>query len=414
MTEATRFLTSLAQALAKMSLYAEGHPARAGAANASLAQLRALQNVDPAPRFSFLGRAVVYGDHALRDLDDWDWSAKLSGAGVQRMEFPESVEPEEYREFLEELLTKVALVAGGKVRTLSEQSRARVTPIRFGAIGMRTNVEGAEPAPVEEEETLTDFDLTEEADVVSWMHDEVSAVRRLPLAEAETVVDSLMNAMHRDGNAFVPLLMLKEFDQYTTTHALNVAVLAMGLAERLRLSPREVRAYGIAGLLHDLGKVKVPAEILQKPGALTSEEAAIVQSHPVEGARLILDSDNRLDLSAAVAFEHHIMIDGGGYPARRTRRECHHASMLVHVCDVFDALRTHRPYRVAWETNAILAYITHCAGSQFHPEIAREFVAMLRERDVRHARARAIDDLPGLSTAADGARPLALAARCPL
>src|SRR4051812_5829677 len=105
MIDATRFLTSFAQALAKMSLYADGHPARAGAADASLGQLRELQKVDPAPRFSFLGRSVIYGDRALRELADWDWAAKLSGAGVQRVEFPESVESEEYRAFLEEILT---------------------------------------------------------------------------------------------------------------------------------------------------------------------------------------------------------------------------------------------------------------------------------------------------------------------
>ena len=140
-------------------------------------------------------------------------------------------------------------------------------------------------------------------------------------------------------------------------------------------------------------KVKVPVEIVQKPGALTPEERAIMCQHPVDGARLILESDNRLDLSAAVAFEHHIMIDGGGYPTRRSRRDCHHASMLVHVCDVFDALRTHRPYRVAWETNAVVDYITQRMNTEFHPDIARAFITMLRERELRDARADAIDGL---------------------
>jgi putative nucleotidyltransferase with HDIG domain len=394
MSEPIRFLTSLAQALAKMSLYADGHPTRARAADASFAKLRDLQQVDPTPRFSFLGRSVVYGDRAIRELADWDWSAKLSGAGVQRIEFPESVDAEAYRGFLEEILTSIALVAGGKVRSEAEQAQGRPTPIRFGAIGVRASQERAErieeePAP----EPPLSLDLTEEADVVMWMHDEVAAGGRLPLLEAEVVIDSLVNAMHQQANAFVPLLRLKEFDQYTTTHALNVAVLAMGLAEHLRLSTREVRAYGIAGLLHDLGKVKVPVELVQKPGALTPEEQAIMRHHPVDGARMILESDNRLDLSAAVAFEHHIMIDGGGYPTRRTRRDCHHASMLVHVCDVFDALRTHRPYRVAWETNAIVDYITQRTSTEFHPDIARAFVAMLRDRELRDARADAIDGL---------------------
>ena len=394
MTEAIRFLTSLAQALAKMSLYADGHPTRAKAADASFAQLRELQKVDATPRFSFLGPAVVYGDGAIRELSDWDWSARLSGSGIQRIEFPESVDPEEYRGFLEEILTNIALVAGGKLRSEADQALGRLTPIRFGAIGVRASQERA--ATIEEEETrepALQLDLTEEADVVMWMHDEVATSGRLPLVEAEIVIDSLTSAMHQQANALVPLLTLKEFDQYTTTHALNVAVLAMGLAEHLGLSTREVRAYGVAGLLHDLGKVKVPVEIVQKPGALTPEERAIMCQHPVDGARLILESDNRLDLSAAVAFEHHIMIDGGGYPSRRSRRDCHHASMLVHVCDVFDALRTHRPYRVAWETNAVVDYITQRMNTEFHADVARAFVTMLRERELREARADAIDGL---------------------
>jgi putative nucleotidyltransferase with HDIG domain len=394
MSEAIRFLTSLAQALAKMSLYADAHPTRAKAADASFAKLRELQQVDPTPRFSFLGRSVVYGDRAIRELADWDWSAKLSAAGVQRIEFPASVDAEEYRGFLEEILTSIALVAGGRIRSEAEQAQGRPTPIRFGAIGVRASQERSEV--IEEAgppEPALVLDLTEEADVVMWMHDEVAAGGRLPLLEAEIVIDSLVNGMHQQANALVPLLTLKEFDQYTTTHALNVAVLAMGLAEHLRLSTREVRAYGIAGLLHDLGKVKVPVELVQKPGALTPEEQAIMRHHPVDGARMILESDNRLDLSAAVAFEHHIMIDGGGYPSRRTRRDCHHASMLVHVCDVFDALRTHRPYRVAWETNAVVDYITQRTSTEFHPDIARAFVAMLRERELREARADAIDGL---------------------
>ena len=394
MTEAIRFLTSLAQALAKMSLYADGHPTRAKAADASFAQLRELQKVDARPRFSFLGPAVVYGDRAIRELSDWDWSARLSGSGIQRIEFPESVDPEEYRGFLEDILTNIALVAGGKLRSEADQALGRLTPIRFGAIGVRASQERS--ATIEEEDTrepALQLDLTEEADVVMWMHDEVATSGRLPLVEAEIVIDSLTSAMHQQANALVPLLTLKEFDQYTTTHALNVAVLAMGLAEHLGLSTREVRAYGVAGLLHDLGKVKVPVEIVQKPGALTPEERAIMCQHPVDGARLILESDNRLDLSAAVAFEHHIMIDGGGYPTRRSRRDCHHASMLVHVCDVFDALRTHRPYRVAWETNAVVDYITQRMNTEFHPDIARAFITMLRERELRDARADAIDGL---------------------
>lgn len=393
MNDATLYLTSLAQALAKMSLYTEGHPARARAADVSFERLRELQRADAVPAFSFLGREVIYAQRTLRDLADWDWAQRFSNAGVQRLEFQAEVSREEYHGFLEELLTQIALATGPRDRPLVAVSERRRTPIRFGAVAVRGGGDMEEDEAVEAAlDEQARLDLTEEADVVTWMHDEVTAAHHVPIAEAAAVVDSLTQAMHGSARALIPLLTLKEFDQYTTTHALNVSVLAMGLAGKLGLSSREVRHYGIAGLLHDLGKVRIPKEVLRKPGALTPEEMALMRGHTIEGARLILQSDRRLDLCAVVAFEHHIMIDGGGYPDRCTRRGCHDASRLVHVCDVFDALRTHRPYRVAWDTASILQYIERRIGTEFDPVVTRAFLEMIRGSEVRLARARSIDE----------------------
>ncbi|MFL5563751.1 MAG: HD-GYP domain-containing protein, partial [Gemmatimonadaceae bacterium] len=156
------------------------------------------------------------------------------------------------------------------------------------------------------------------------------------------------------------------------------SVLVMALAESLDLAQQDVRTFGIAGLLHDLGKVSIPTDILNKPGKLTDEERQIMQHHPVAGAKLIIESGRRLDLAAAVAHEHHIMINGKGYPTHHYHRDCHKASKLVHVCDVFDALRTRRPYRDAWETERVLTYIEERAGTEFEPESATAFVKMMR------------------------------------
>jgi putative nucleotidyltransferase with HDIG domain len=234
------------------------------------------------------------------------------------------------------------------------------------------------------------LDFHEEAAAVEWIHEEVRDREEVPLAEAEAVVGALTLAMHADSQVILPLLSLKEFDQYTTTHALNVSVLTMGLAEYLGLSAREVRAYGVAGLLHDLGKVRIPTEILRKPGKLTDAEFAVMQQHPVNGARIILESDRRLDLAAAVAFEHHIMIDGGGYPHRYCRRDCHRGSVLVHLCDVYDALRTKRPYRNGWDPESTLAYIERGLGAEFDADAGRAFIAMMREWEARAAEVGAL------------------------
>jgi putative two-component system response regulator len=103
-----------------------------------------------------------------------------------------------------------------------------------------------------------------------------------------------------------------------------------------------------------------------------------MQAHPVEGAKMIIESGRRLDLAAAVAHEHHIMINGHGYPTHHYRRDCHKASNLVHVCDVYDALRTKRPYRDAWEAERVLTYISERAGTEFEPSAANSFVNMMR------------------------------------
>ncbi|MEP6474518.1 MAG: HD domain-containing phosphohydrolase, partial [Gemmatimonadota bacterium] len=201
----------------------------------------------------------------------------------------------------------------------------------------------------------------------------------LPLLEAETVVRSLAVAMHSQGQMFMPLLQLKEFDQYTTTHASNVAVLAMALGEHLKLGSGLVRALGTAGLMHDLGKVKIPHDILVKPGAFTDAERAVMRRHPVDGAKLLLEREKGMELAAVVAYEHHIMLNGGGYPSMHFGRQCHYASKLVHVCDVYDALCTNRPYREAWSSEIALSYVEEKAGIEFEADIVASFCTMMRQ-----------------------------------
>jgi HD-GYP domain-containing protein (c-di-GMP phosphodiesterase class II) len=131
--------------------------------------------------------------------------------------------------------------------------------------------------------------------------------------------------------------------------------------------------------------VRIPIEVLTKAGKLTPDERVLMNRHPVEGARIILESEQELDLAAVVAYEHHIMLNGLGYPQVRYRRRCHEASNLVHVCDVYDALRTRRPYRDAWPVEQVLPYIEGRAGLEFDPEYVRAFIAMMRRWETQVA-----------------------------
>jgi len=376
MSDPVRFLVSFGQAVSTMALYNDGHPARERAVDRSYRCLRDLQQYDPHPRFSFLGEETIYQENALRELGDWEWASRLAQAGVQRMELEANVTREEYEEFLEEMMARITL----SFIDSAEARPARPSGIKVGTLGIRGDTRELQDTLAEEVPVATiSYALGEEAASIISMHKEVQERGKLPLAEAEAVVRSLSMAMHGDQEMILPLLQLREFDEYTTTHSLNVSVLTMALAESLGLAQQDVRTFGIAGLLHDLGKVNVPEEILNKPGKLTEDERMIMQQHPAAGAKLIIESGRRLDLAAAVAHEHHIMINGHGYPACHYRRDCHKASKLVHVCDVYDALRTRRPYREAWEADRVLTYIEERASTEFEPDAATAFVRMMRK-----------------------------------
>ena len=352
-TSAATFLTSLAQTVSAMSLYKDAHPARERSIDAALDAILRLQEEVVHPEFTFVGNEVVFQGRPLHALRRWGWGARLGAVGIQRLEFTGPVTRDDLEVFLEDVWARLT----GVFVSSAEARQTRPSAIQYGTVGIKG--QGEQLAEGEEREggRHVAYTLKEEVEAVDWLHGELKDDGGLHLLEAEAIVRSLSVAMHGDQQFLIPLVRLKQFDQYTTTHAMNVSVLAMALAEFIGLPPREVRAFGISGLMHDLGKVTIPAEILNKPGKLTDEERNVMNNHTIAGARIIIETEEQLDLAAVVAYEHHIKIDGGGYPSLRFPRACHQASNLVHVCDVFDALRTDRPYRGAWDTERVLGLL---------------------------------------------------------
>jgi HD-GYP domain-containing protein (c-di-GMP phosphodiesterase class II) len=242
----------------------------------------------------------------------------------------------------------------------NERRQLVATAIRFGSLrvmgGQGDAVAQAEKSEESEEETSElALSLAEEITTVGWIHEQ---------------------------KLLLPLVALKDFDQYTTTHACNVAVLSMGLAEAMGCSRAGIRSFGAAGLLHAIGKVRVPKEILTKPGRLTPEEMVVMATHPQEGARILLEKHKGMQMAAVVAYEHHVCIDGHGYPRFQWSRGCHFASRLVRVCDIYDALSTNRPYRKPWTSEQTLHYIEEKAGTEVDPAICSAFANMVRASNI--------------------------------
>jgi len=366
----TEWLLALAQALSALSLYDAGHPSRERAREVAFQRLEELLFENPEPAITFLGGEVVVGGRPLPGFDRWSWGGRFEKAGVQRIEMVGPVSHGAFFTFLDQLHLHLARapLPDGAVR----EGMQGEGPIRFGSVGLLQ-----EPPDSKGDWGAPDYTLQEETDALAWVMEQLRGGQDLDMVEVEFVVRSLMAAMHAGDRFLIPLLRMRDHDQYTTTHSLNVAVLSMALAEFLGVRPREVQGVGVAGVLHDIGKVKVDQALLVKPGRLTWEEREAIQRHPVEGARLLMDSDEGLELAAIVAYEHHIWHSGGGYPGFRYTRRCHPASQLLHVCDVFDAFATNRPYRDAWEHPRILEYIREGSGTEFDPVFALPFIRMM-------------------------------------
>jgi putative nucleotidyltransferase with HDIG domain len=379
MKDPVRFLAAFSQALSTIGLYGDQHPATARAVDTALERLQELQVSDSQLQFTFLSGEVLFGSETVPTLESWEWCTRFIKAGIERIEFTDTVQPDQFIRFLAHL----AVLLGIRSALTTDLWQMGASPIRYGQITVGENLGAANPTQLPVAALI--YSLREERDTIDWLHQEVQSGAKLPIVEADAVVRSLSIAMHADQAMILPLLQLKEFDQYTTTHSMNVAVLAMALGEFLELGGATVRALGVAGLLHDLGKVCIPKDILIKPGQLTDAERIVIREHPVVGARMLLASPDPMDLAAVVAYEHHIMLDGGGYPSLHDARGAQYASRLVHICDVYDALRTNRPYRQAWESEQTIAYIEGRAGVEFDPAIARSFTAMMRKWDHRIA-----------------------------
>lgn len=199
------------------------------------------------------------------------------------------------------------------------------------------------------------------------------------IGRAKEIVRAIAAQMATGEELVNPIRDLRTHDDYTFTHALNVCVISAAMCRSLGLAKGLVDAVSLAALCHDLGKERVPQEILNKKGTLDPEEKAVMDRHPVEGAALLLGLPDAVDpLLPIVAYQHHLGADGSGYPPQPASRKAHPASLLVAVADVYDALRTVRTYqepRSAWAACTVM--LDQCRRGILHEGYLGVFARLL-------------------------------------
>jgi len=224
--------------------------------------------------------------------------------------------------------------------------------------------------------------LIVEVDALRYAFAEVGAGRPLPVAEVEAAAEALT----LEPRAYDRKVLLQAIpegpEDYLPVHAVNVASLAAALATSLEMDDAAVRLVALSALLHDIGMSRLPAETLLREGGLEAEERIRLKEHPAVGARVIIAAEAGLELPAVVAFEHHLRLDGSGYPSVEPRRAPHRVSRMIQLCDIWHALRSERPYRAAWPPDIVLSFLSERAGFEFDAELTAAFTKLIRQHTV--------------------------------
>jgi putative nucleotidyltransferase with HDIG domain len=191
------------------------------------------------------------------------------------------------------------------------------------------------------------------------------------------LVEEITDSVARNASALISLARLKTADDYTYMHSVAVCAMMIALARQLNLSEDVVRSAGVAGLLHDVGKMLVPTEILNKPGKLTDSEFAVIKEHPVKGHAFLMQSANIDPIALEICLHHHEKVDGTGYPEGLKGSEISMFSKMAAVCDVYDAITSNRPYKNGWDPSESLRQMGQWASSHFDLAVFQAFVKTL-------------------------------------
>lgn len=212
---------------------------------------------------------------------------------------------------------------------------------------------------------------------VTSMFNEARMGKALNADDALPVVEEISASVMRNPGALIGLARLKNKDDYTYMHSVAVCALMVSLARQLGLNDEQVRQAGLAGLLHDVGKMTIPLNILNKPGKLTDAEFAAVKNHPAEGHKMLLEGSGIGEAALDVCLHHHEKMDGSGYPEHLTDAQISLIAKMGAVCDVYDAITSNRPYKSGWEPAESLRRMAEWSKGHFDPVIFHAFVKII-------------------------------------
>ena len=410
-----------------VQLYAPEHPIVARAVEQLAQTLERAHAEAPAVVIGIVDGQVIVDGIPLADVHGAaDAAARLRAFGIERIAIGRGVVAEELLEFVRGLAAAQAKADGAG----DDQLAALATPhVHVGRLRLQRRGDAGPDDMRAMQHAYQDAVAGAEA---LW---EQSLAEGGPdPAMATRLVDGLASAVGQNRRAMMALSALYRYDNYTFTHMVNVSVLTMAQARSLGIDGTLLRQFGLAGLMHDIGKIKTPAEILKKPDRLTEGERAIMMKHPVDGAEMLRRRLELPPLAAVVAFEHHLKVNGTGYPGGVARPELNLATQLCQHRGRLrrDAVQAELPAglpdrpdhgRPPAERRLALRTAARAALRPAHGDLPRRQPRASRRRDAGRGAARpragsietdgARDRRPGWRTPAQASRRRALGRRRP-
>lgn len=198
-------------------------------------------------------------------------------------------------------------------------------------------------------------------------------------ADAKQIVEYVLNDIHTSKAGIVNLLDIQSYDDYTYTHSLNVGTIAMVLAKRMNLTDKIMFNIGLAGFLHDIGKLRISPDIINKPGRLTEEEYREMKQHPRYGYEMVKDSTYVNDSVKRLILFHHEYADGTGYPLGLKYEKLGNITFLIAIADFYDALTTERSYKRALSPTEAMKCIMKDSVNHFPPSIVQRFMTEMKD-----------------------------------
>jgi putative nucleotidyltransferase with HDIG domain len=360
-------LRRFASGVRAAQLYAADHPLLGKNVEGLLTALRGLHPHNPSVAIGIVGNQLVVADTPMPRASAGmaELIKRLREHEIERIAFDRGITPDEVTAFIHAIAS-----LGNKGAAEQPAQFPHIHVGRITADERRDDGIGSDMAAIRQ--------LYSNAVSVAQTVWESATVEGMPdVPAALQTVEGLAEAVTQNRTALVALTAMRNYDNYTFTHMVNVSILTMGQARALGIEGRLLREFGLSALMHDIGKVRTPKDILNKPDKLTDDEFVIMRRHTVDGAEILRRTPEMPILAPVVAFEHHLRLDGTGYPFGVRRESLNVGTMLCSISDIYDAMRSQRAYQQAFPTERILAVLKRNDGTQFDQHLVRRFVQLL-------------------------------------